>query len=412
MRWRWAELLDNVGSASRMRRASGRWRRSASTAGRWTTGCWTRTAGCCPIRTQLSQPPRTERWRRVARSLGEVELYRRTGIQLMPINTIFQLAAHDPGELARARRLVMLPELVAHALTGEVAAERSNAGTTGLLEVATGDWADDLARRDRSRPGILPTPETAGRLLGEHDGTPVHLVAAHDTACAFVASPLDNSGQRVRLRRYLVPRRRRTRHGGHVGGLARGELLERARRYGWLSLPQERHGLLAARAVRRVVGNDGAGAARARLAGARGAGIRRARRAVPRARADGRRGARSGWARSRRVPGRRREVDRRVGRGSGRRRRGRASANPAGRRARGRRGGAASSFVRERLAARTGVRSSPERRRPPPSGTPYSGNRAGAVRRPRVRSAMGPAVRRTRRPSRGVPPGRASLYGT
>ena len=49
----------------------------------------------------------------------------------MPINTIFQLAAHDPAELARARRLVMLPELVAYELTGAVAGERSNAGTTG-----------------------------------------------------------------------------------------------------------------------------------------------------------------------------------------------------------------------------------------------------------------------------------------
>ena len=37
----------------------------------------------------------------MARSLGEAELYRRTGIQLMAINTIFQLAAHDRGELPR-----------------------------------------------------------------------------------------------------------------------------------------------------------------------------------------------------------------------------------------------------------------------------------------------------------------------
>jgi rhamnulokinase len=99
--------------------------------------------------------PRTEGWREVARSLGEAELYRRTGVQLMPINTIFQLAAHDRDELARARQLVMLPELVAYELTGEVASERSNAGT------------------------------------------PVHLVAAHDTACAFAASPLDDAGHAV-----------------------------------------------------------------------------------------------------------------------------------------------------------------------------------------------------------------------
>jgi hypothetical protein len=46
--------------------------------------------------------PRTERWREVARSLGEAELYRRTGVQLMPINTIFQFAGAHRHELARA----------------------------------------------------------------------------------------------------------------------------------------------------------------------------------------------------------------------------------------------------------------------------------------------------------------------
>ncbi len=49
----------------------------------------------------------------MARSIGEVELYRRAGIRLLPINTIFQLAAHARDELAQAHRLVMLPELVA-----------------------------------------------------------------------------------------------------------------------------------------------------------------------------------------------------------------------------------------------------------------------------------------------------------
>jgi rhamnulokinase len=39
-------------------------------------------------------------------------------------------------------------------------------------------------------PAIMPAPEPAGRRLGEYRGVPVHLVAAHDTACAFAASPL------------------------------------------------------------------------------------------------------------------------------------------------------------------------------------------------------------------------------
>jgi rhamnulokinase len=194
VRWRWRELLDHV------RLGLGRARAAGPLASIGVDG-WAVDYGLLDEDgALLSDPhsyrsPRTEGWRDVARSIGEPELYRRTGIQLMPINTIFQLAAHDREELARARRLVMLPELVAYELTGEVAGERSNAGTTGLLDVTTGAWADDLATAIGVDPQILPKPEITGRLLGEHDGTPVHLVAAHDTACAFAASPLDGEGR-------------------------------------------------------------------------------------------------------------------------------------------------------------------------------------------------------------------------
>ena len=194
VRWRWSELVDNV------RRGLARARDSGPLASIGVDG-WGVDYGLLDEEgALLSDPhsyrsPRTEGWRRVAESLGVAQLYRRTGIQLMPINTIFQLAAHDPAELARARRLVMLPELVAYELTGQAAGELSNAGTTGLLDVATGAWATDLVASIGVDPHVLPAPERAGRLLGEYDGTPVHLVAAHDTACAFAASPLAATGR-------------------------------------------------------------------------------------------------------------------------------------------------------------------------------------------------------------------------
>ena len=189
VRWRWSELVENV------RLGLDRALESGPVASIGVDG-WAVDYGLLDEHGRLlSDPhsyrsPRTNRWRDVARSLGERELYRRTGVQLMPINTIFQLAAHDRSELDRAARLLMLPELVAYELTGEAAGERSNAGTTGLLDLATGTWASDLAEAVGVAPAILPPVEPAGRLLGEHRGVPVHLVAAHDTACAVAASPL------------------------------------------------------------------------------------------------------------------------------------------------------------------------------------------------------------------------------
>jgi rhamnulokinase len=194
VRWRWPELLENVRLGLD---------RALETGHVHSIGVdgWAVDYGLLDEQGRLLSDPhsyrstRTDGWRDVARSLGEAELYRRTGVQLMPINTIFQLAAHDRTELDRAVRLLMLPELVAYELTGASAAERSNAGTTGLLDVATGTWATDLAEAVGVSPAILPAVEPAGRLLGEHRGVPVHLVAAHDTACAFAASALDTGAR-------------------------------------------------------------------------------------------------------------------------------------------------------------------------------------------------------------------------
>jgi rhamnulokinase len=189
VRWRWSELLENVRLGLDRALATG----PVASIG---VDGWAVDYGLLDEQGRLLSDPhsyrsaRTDRWREVARSLGEGELYRRTGVQLMPINTIFQLAAHDRTELDRAARLLMLPELVVYELTGEAVAERSNAGTTGLLDIATGTWASDLAAAVGVEPAILPAVERAGRLLGEYRGVPVHLVAAHDTACAVAACPL------------------------------------------------------------------------------------------------------------------------------------------------------------------------------------------------------------------------------
>jgi rhamnulokinase len=131
------------------------------------------------------------------------ELYERTGIQLLPINTIFELAAMaadaDPA-LAAAGRLLLIPDLVHHWLCGSEVSERTNATTTQCLDVWTGSWLVDVLERleipDRLLPEIVPPatplgPITADVAAETGVGSPTVVAAAtHDTASAVAAVPL------------------------------------------------------------------------------------------------------------------------------------------------------------------------------------------------------------------------------
>lgn len=132
------------------------------------------------------------------------ELYGRTGIQAMPINTVFQLLAdEDSAALGIAARIALVPDLLTSWLCGELANERTVASTTGLLEARSGEWASDLIAR-LGLPvaifGRLVDPGTVlAPLLAHHDlGSPaVIATAAHDTAAAFAAAPGAGRGEAV-----------------------------------------------------------------------------------------------------------------------------------------------------------------------------------------------------------------------
>ena len=125
-------------------------------------------------------------------------LYAAAGIQTMPINTVFQLLADEgSAALEAAQRIALTPDLLALWLCGELANERTNASTTGLLDARSGEWASELIG-ELGLPerlfGPLAEPGTElGPLLGHHDlgDTPVYAVASHDTASAFAAVPVD-----------------------------------------------------------------------------------------------------------------------------------------------------------------------------------------------------------------------------
>ena len=128
------------------------------------------------------------------------ELYAVNGLQFLPFNTIYQLAAETAGPLwDRAAHVVLLPDLLAYWLTGELRTETTNASTTGLLDARTGSWAGDLLDRldmprrccrRSSTPGEVIGPLTPQRRADRPAaGTVVTAVGSHDTASAVVAVP-------------------------------------------------------------------------------------------------------------------------------------------------------------------------------------------------------------------------------
>ena len=133
---------------------------------------------------------------RVHSVVSPEELYAANGLQFLPFNTLYQFAAE--GNLDTVDSFLLIPDLLAYWLTGRRVAERTNASTTGLLRVATGEWDDALIERLALPRRIFPElvdpgtplgslrPEAAAIVGGDLSVT---AVGSHDTASAVVAVP-------------------------------------------------------------------------------------------------------------------------------------------------------------------------------------------------------------------------------
>ncbi|GAB3651438.1 rhamnulokinase [Glycomyces tarimensis] len=140
----------------------------------------------------------------VLETVGAEAMYRRTGIQHQPFNTVFQLAAERAETLRAAERLLLLPDLFGYWLSGAYAWEATNASTTGLVDQATGTWAAELCAAAGVRAELLgaitPTGTVIGGLTdavaadtGVEASTKVIATASHDTASAVAAVPYETA---------------------------------------------------------------------------------------------------------------------------------------------------------------------------------------------------------------------------
>ncbi len=121
-------------------------------------------------------------------------LYRRTGSQFQPFNTVYQLCAdRQAGRLDGVTNILMIPEYLTYKLTGVKAWEYTNATTTGLINAETGAFDREIIERLGLPAHLFPELRQPGTVIGAYKGIPVVLCATHDTASAVEGIAMEDN---------------------------------------------------------------------------------------------------------------------------------------------------------------------------------------------------------------------------
>ena len=133
--------------------------------------------------------------------LPAAEAFRETGVTALPIMTMYQLMAdQQAGRLGAVRRMLLMPDLLAHWFGADEVAEATNVSSTGLALPYGRDWdarrIDALSLPTRIFPEVVGPGTVTGRvtdgILAAGDRTAITAVASHDTASAVVAVPAED----------------------------------------------------------------------------------------------------------------------------------------------------------------------------------------------------------------------------
>ena len=119
-------------------------------------------------------------------------VFERTGIQIMGINTLYQLAslaASNSPLLDCAATLLTFPNLITYWMTGARVCEFTHVTTTQCYNPVAGDWDRETLAAIGVPTDIFPEIVPPGARLGEFEGIPVLAPACHDTADAVVSVP-------------------------------------------------------------------------------------------------------------------------------------------------------------------------------------------------------------------------------
>ena len=131
-------------------------------------------------------------------------MYAISGIQFMEFNTVFQLLSvkeNDPALLERADKMLFMPDLLSYFLTGEKVSEYSIATTSGMVDIHTHGWSDEILEAlglpKKLFCGIVKPGAVIGSLTEKLAGelgvprVPVIAVCGHDTQSAVTAVPTE-----------------------------------------------------------------------------------------------------------------------------------------------------------------------------------------------------------------------------
>ena len=120
------------------------------------------------------------------------ELYRRTGCQFQPFNTVYQLYADKlAGRLKGVTDFLMIPEYLMYKLCRVKAKEFTNATTMGLVNADTLEIDREIVNRLGLPAHLFPKLQQPGTVIGEYGGISVMLCATHDTGSAVEGIPME-----------------------------------------------------------------------------------------------------------------------------------------------------------------------------------------------------------------------------
>ena len=125
-------------------------------------------------------------------SVPKADVFQKTGIQFLPINTIYQLKSlveRNSVQLSAAKTFLTIPDLLNYWFTGNKVCEFSNATTTQLYNPIAKDWDYELITALGIPKEIFPKIVLPGTQIGEFDGIPVIAPACHDTGSAVASVP-------------------------------------------------------------------------------------------------------------------------------------------------------------------------------------------------------------------------------